>query len=209
MIVSKSEVDEVLKRGGKVLNTKMLFKRKYEIVDGVERFKKWKGRSADVGTGEIPGIDSSFSSFSPTVAFSVVRMMVVLTVDPRFSVESYDLSGAFLGTELRDRAVYVRLPAEAGEYVGRVLLLLKSVYGLKTSVREFVQQVSEQILSFTSPKTDKEIEARFNRLTVDHCIYRYDDALGRVMMLLHYVDDIVTVTTDRELREAFFDHIRK
>jgi hypothetical protein len=36
VIVSKSEVDEVLKRGGKVLNTKMLFKRKYEIADGVE-----------------------------------------------------------------------------------------------------------------------------------------------------------------------------
>ena len=28
VIVSKSEVDEVLKRGGKVLNTKMLFKSK-------------------------------------------------------------------------------------------------------------------------------------------------------------------------------------
>ena len=41
VIVSKSEIDEVLKSGGKVLNTKMLFKRKYEVVDGVERFKKW------------------------------------------------------------------------------------------------------------------------------------------------------------------------
>ncbi len=63
---------------------------------------------------------------------------MVLTVDPRFSVERYDLSGAFLGTDLRDRAVYVRLPAESGEYVVKVLLLLKSVYGLKTSGREFV-----------------------------------------------------------------------
>jgi hypothetical protein len=51
---------------------------------------------------------------------------VALTVDPRCSVESYDLSGAFLGRELRDRAVHVRLPAEAGEYAGKVLLLLKS-----------------------------------------------------------------------------------
>jgi len=86
------------------------------------------------------------------------------TVDPRFSVESYDLSGAFLETELRDRAVYVRLPAEAGEYAGKVLLLLKSVYGLKTSGREFVQQLSERILSFTMkvkcPKTGKEIEVK-------------------------------------------------
>jgi len=213
VIVSKSDVDEVLKSGGKVLNSKMLFKRKYEIVDGVEKFKKWKGRLAVVGTGEIPGIDSSFSSFSPTVAFSAVRMLVALTVDPRFSVESYDLSGAFLGTELRDRAVYVRLPAEAGEYAGKVLLLLKSVYGLKTSGREFVQQLSEQILGFTMkvvcPKTGKEVEAKFTRLAVDHCIYRYEDALGRVMLLLHYVDDIICATTDRELREVFFNHIRK
>ncbi len=47
-------MDEALKNGGKVLNTKMLFKRKYETVDGVERFKKLKGRLAVVGTGEIP-----------------------------------------------------------------------------------------------------------------------------------------------------------
>jgi hypothetical protein len=115
--------------------------------------------------------------------------------------------------ELRDRAVYVRLPAEAGEHAGKVLLLLKSVYGLKNSGRELVQQLSEQILSFTMkvkcPKTGREIEAKFTRLAVDHCIYQYEDAFGRVMMLLHYVDDIVAATTDRELREAFFDHTRK
>jgi hypothetical protein len=58
-----------------------------------------------VGTGEIPGIDSSFSSFSLTVAFSAVRMLVALTVDPRFSVESYDLSGAFLGRAERSGSI--------------------------------------------------------------------------------------------------------
>ena len=96
---------------------------------------------------------------------------MALTVDPWFSVESFDLSGAFLRTDFRDRAVYVRPPAEAGQYAGKVLLLLKSVYGLKTSGREFVQQLSEHILSFTirlkCPKTGKEIEARFTRLTID------------------------------------------
>jgi hypothetical protein len=69
-------VEEVLKNGDKLLYTKMLFKRNYVIVDGVERFKKWKGRLTVVGTGEIPCIDSSFRNFSPTVAFSGVRMLV-------------------------------------------------------------------------------------------------------------------------------------
>ena len=60
MIVSKSEIDEFLKSGGKVLNTKMLFKRKYEIVDGVERFKKWKGRAERPGS-ICPSCDTSTS----------------------------------------------------------------------------------------------------------------------------------------------------
>jgi hypothetical protein len=107
----------------------------------------------------------------------------------------------------------VRLPAEAGEYAGKVLLLLKSVYGLKTSGREFVQRLSEQILSFTvkvkCPKTGEEIAARFTRLAIDPCNYRYEDAMGRIMLILHYVDDIIAATTDRALREIFFHHIRK
>ena len=71
-----------------------------------------------------------------------------LTVDPRFSVESYDLSGEFLGTELRDRTVYIRLPKDAGVHAGNILLLKKSVYGLKTNGRDFITQLAEQILRF-------------------------------------------------------------
>ncbi len=38
VIFPKSEVDEIsLRNGGNVLNAKMLFKRKYEIVDDIER----------------------------------------------------------------------------------------------------------------------------------------------------------------------------
>jgi hypothetical protein len=83
--------------------------------------------------------------FSSTVTFSVVRLLISLTVDPRFSVESYDLSGAFLGTKLRDRVVYIRIPMDAGVHTGKILLLKKSVYGLKTSGRDFITQLAEQM----------------------------------------------------------------
>ena len=49
----------------------------------------------------------------------------------------------------------------------------------------------------------------FTRLAIDPCIYRYEDAMGRIMLILHYVNDIIAATTDRALREVFFDHIRK
>ena len=54
-----------------------------------------------------------------------------------------DLSGAFLGTELRDWAVYIRLPKDAGVHAGKILLLKKSVYVLKTSGRDFIHQLAE------------------------------------------------------------------
>lgn len=86
-----------------------------------------------------------YNTFSPTVAFSAVRLLISLTVDPRFSVESYDLNGVFLGTELRDRDVYIRIPKDDGIHAGKILLLKKSVYGLKTSGRDFITQLTEQI----------------------------------------------------------------
>ncbi len=66
---------------------------------------------------EREGWETVYSTFSPTVAFSDIRLLISLTVDPKYSVESYDLSGAFLGTELRDRSVYIRLPRDAGIHV--------------------------------------------------------------------------------------------
>jgi hypothetical protein len=105
--VTPAEVKQVTEKGLRILQCKMVYKRKYHI----------------------------------TVAFSAIRSLISLTVDPKYSVESYDLSGAFLGTELRDRAVYIRLPRDAGIHAGKILLLKKSVYGLKTSGRDFIAQL--------------------------------------------------------------------
>jgi hypothetical protein len=147
------------------------------------------------------------------VAFSPVRLLISLTVDPRFSVESYDLSGAFLGTELRDRAVYIRLPKDGGVHAGKILLLKKSVCGLKTSGRDFIAQLAEQILSFlvTSKcsKTGKSESFGFKRLLIDHCAFHYEDSEGNVMILLHYVDDLVIATTSLKIRDLFLTHINR
>jgi len=74
----------------------MVYKRKYSIgEDGKERFLKWKSRLVVVGSSasEREGWDT----FSPTVAFSAIRLLISLTVDPKFSVESYDLRWSFSG----------------------------------------------------------------------------------------------------------------
>ena len=49
----------------------------------------------------------------------------------------------------------------------------------------------------------------FKRLLIDHCVFRYEDGEGNVMFLLHYVDDLVIVTTSLKIRDLFLTHINK
>ena len=217
---SREEVDRLIKSGQNILRSRMIYKRKYSIVDGKERFLKWKGRLAVNGRGQEKGVDTVWDSFSPTVGFSAIRSMISVLCDPKYAVDSYDLSGAFLGTRLEDQAVYVRLPFDAGDYAHRVIRLTKAVYGVKNSGKLFMRQLGEEILKFeervmTESKNqngtvESQVDiARFERMRSDQCMYVYKDRLGRHMIFLSYVDDIILATTDKELRERFLSHLRK
>ncbi len=212
--VTPAEAKQVTEKGIRILQCKMVYKRKYTISeDGKERFLKWKSRLVVVGSSEREGWETVYITISSTVAFSTIRLLISLTVDPKFSVESYDLSGAFLGTDLRDRAVYIRIPKDARIHSGKVLLLKKSVYGLKTSGSDFINQIVEQILSFLvtgkCSKTGNTVSHGFKRLLIDHCVFRYEDGEGNVMILLYYVDDLVITTTSLKIRYLFLTHINK
>ena len=229
VLLSPKEVDDVIKTGGKILRSRMIYKRKYCISPTTkkEEFLKWKGRLAVNGAGQTEGVDTVWNTFSPTIGFSAIRSMIAIVCNPKYVTESFDLSGAFLGTKLEDQAVYVRLPPDAGEYGGRVLRLLRAVYGLKSSGASFMKQLGDEILKFEervttvvpdevsgrkgeSGKTRTRVEyCKFQRTLTDQCVYVYRDSLGREMLFLSYVDDIICATTDVDLRDRFFDHLRK
>ena len=231
VFASKGDVDEFLRSGGKVLNTKMVYKRKYEIDEnGVERFKKWKGRLSVVGTGELGGIDAPYKVFSPTIGFTAIRTMISMTCGAEYDTKSFDLSGAFLRSDLLDRCVYIKLPDDCGKDAGRYLRLTKSVYGLRTSNSDFNKQFVKTILGFekvSKTKTDtieverkgadgktvlvnKEVPRvyRFKQLKMDQCIFAYEDDDGNKMILGHYIDDLIISVTNPELRNEFLDHLR-
>ena len=201
-----------------VLRSKMVYKRKYEIspTDGKEYFLKWKARLAAVGCTQEPGVDTVWNTFSPTIGFTAIRTLIATMCNPKWYVDSYDLSGAFLGTRLEDQAVYMRLPPGAGEYSNKILRLTRSIYGLRGASKAFMKQLGSEVESFSEKVEYKDADgktkvecARFERLVTDQCMFRYKDARGREMIFASYVDDIICCTTDLELRERFFEHLRK
>ena len=206
VMLTEKEVQSVLKEGHKILRSRMIYKRKYakSPTTGKEHFLKWKGRLAVDGSGQTPGLDTTWSTFSPTVGFTAIRTLVASLCNPAFQVESYDLSGAFLGTKLEDQAVYVKLPPDAGVYANRVLRLKKAIYGTKASGASFMRQLSEQVLKFRHKDSSSGEEYGFKKLLADQCIFKYSDAKGNTMVFLSYVDDIVFAHNNVKLRDEFF-----
>ena len=58
-------------------------------------------------------------------------------------------------------------------------------------------------------KTGNSESFGFKRLLVDHCVFHYEDSVGNVMILLHYVDDLVIATTSLKIRDLFLAHINR
>ena len=150
ILQSRDAVDKLIREGVKILRSRMIYKRKYQHNQqtGRDEFLKWKGRLAVNGAGQEGGVDTVWNTFSPTVGFAAIRTTIAVLCNPRYSVESYDLSGAFLGTKLEDQALYVRLPADAGDYAHKVIRLTRAVYGVKSSGSAFMKQLGEKILQF-------------------------------------------------------------
>jgi hypothetical protein len=170
-----------------------------------EKFVKWKARLTIVVTTETEGVDCVYNTFSPTIGFTDIRVLISLMCDPKYDVGSYDLTGAFLSTDLKTRAVYCQFPSDAGEDedANKIVRLVKEVYGLKSSGISFIKQLRETISSFEYRGR------RFQNLKVDQCIYVFEDEDGSKMILAHYVDDIICGTTNYELRNQFFKHLRQ
>jgi len=205
--LSDQELQEIKRQGKKILNAKMVTKRKYEAVvgkDGIvrDRFLKWKGRLAGVGTSEVKGVDMPWSTFSPVIGLVAVRTVMSLMCREDFHVNAYDLSGAFLAADL-DRKVYMKMPAECGEDAGKVVQLTKAIYGLKTSSRDYVEAFSKKILEFEHEG------CKFERLYMDACIFRLVGKKGEEIILCHYVDDLIVGSNSIELREKLLTHIRE
>jgi hypothetical protein len=79
------ELDRI-KREHKILRSKLVYKRKYMTVtmpDGSvrEKFVKWKARLAIVGTSETEEVDCVYNTFSPTIGFTDIRVLISLMSD--------------------------------------------------------------------------------------------------------------------------------
>ena len=114
--------------GKPVITSKWVFKKKRGLSSKVEKYKARLVARVFMQEG---GVDYA-ETYSPTVRFESIRMMVAAAASGGLHMEQMDVTTAFLYATLEEE-VYLEIPEGrfAAEMSGKVLRLLKALYGLK------------------------------------------------------------------------------
>jgi transposase InsO family protein len=143
--------------GANVIGSKWVFKAKK---DSSGRVVRYKARLVAQGFSQVEGVDY-FDTFAPVAKLASSRAIIALANRMGWELHQVDVKGAYLNGELQpDEVLYMRHPPGFREdNTGRVLRLLKSLYGLKQAGRRWYQKFVSifNSLGFTQCKVDQAV----------------------------------------------------
>jgi histone deacetylase 1/2 len=178
---------DAVPEGANILDSVWAFKRK-RFPDG--RVRKLKARFCVRGDQQIEGVDF-FDTFAPVVAWSTVRLLLILSVILGLATKQVDYTLAFVQADLDDE-VYVRMP-KLFEQPGHVFKLKKSVYGLRQAPLNFFLSLKDGL------------EARgFVQSAYDPCLF-----VSETVICLCYVDDCLFFSKDSANIDAVIESLRR
>ena len=195
----KNETWELVKlpKGRKAIGCKWVFKIK-QNADG--SIAKYKARLVAKGFTQQHGIDFT-ETFAPVAKFNTIRILLAIFAIEGFNVKQMDVSTAFLHAEVEED-LYMKQP-EGFEIQGEdgstlVCKLKKSLYGLKQAGRNWNKTLDLYLKKYG-----------FIASKVDPCLYILRKENGSTIILVVYVDDILSFDNDSKLRDKFISDISK
>ena len=176
-----------LPKGRKAIGNKWVLKIKRNADGNIERYK---ARLVAKGYTQQEGIDYE-ETFSPVVRFTSIRLILAIVANMDLELHQMDVKTAFLNGEL-DEEIYMEQPVgfiKENEHE-KVCRLLKSIYGLKQSSRQWYIRFHNTIISND-----------FTMIDEDHCVYTKRNK-DKFVILSLYVDDILIAGNDKEFLKS-------
>eukprot|EP00873_Tetraselmis_striata_P044094 jgi/Tetstr1/464358/TSEL_009152.t1 len=159
--------------------SKWVFKVKYNADGSIARFK---ARLVVQGCRQRHGIDYA-ETFAPTVKFTTIRVLFAIAVQYGWNIHQVDVDTAFLYAPVEEE-IYMRPPPGYEQYDARgrpmVLRLLKSLYGLKQSPRNWHNTLHKFLVCYG-----------FQQLKSDPGAYVYWQGGQLICIMVVYVDDMI------------------
>jgi hypothetical protein len=154
--------------------------------------KKFKARYCCRGDLQ----EGTFDTFAPVVAWSTVRLFLVIAVTMGWITVSIDFSSAFVQASLKE-PVWIHVPQGYGSTTGSgvCLRLRKSIYGIKTAPKLWYEMLMDTLTSSAFGFTPSQ---------GDPCLLFAKD-----VMIIVYVDDVGIAAPTEEAADAFIQRLRE
>ena len=150
--------------------------------DEFGRVVRAKARLVARGFGQRAGIDF-FETFSPCPSVISIRLLAAIACALDWELWHYDVTQAFVQSTLEED-VYARLPKGCGSLSGRVVKLVRSLYGLKQSSRTWHHHLVRGMVGLG-----------FEQCETDPCMFRMVESSDVTMLVVVHVDDVFSIGT--------------
>ena len=131
--------EKAISEGAKIIDTVWALRRK-RYPDG--RVKKLKARLCARGFMQEQGVDYD-DTYSPVVAWSTVRLLLILSILQNYKTKQIDFTLAFVHAPL-DPGTYVEMP-RGFEFDGMIMELNKNLYGLCNAPANFFYHLKGEL----------------------------------------------------------------
>ena len=132
---------------------------------------------------------------------ATIRMVLALAAHYDHEIHQVDVKNAFLNSKFEDNeTIHMKLPpgVEITKEEGKVLKLLKPLYGLRQSARHWYSHLWRVLHEGLHMK----------RCEVDQvAFYRREE--GRLIIIVTHIDDLMIITSSMELMEEAKDMLKK
>lgn len=134
--------------------------------------------------------------YAPTVDVSSVRLLAAYACVMNLCLFHFDITQAFVRAELSE-TVFIRLPPGCGVLSGKVVQLIKSLYGLRQASRQWFGMLKKILLAL-----------KFEQCKADACVFRLIEEGKVAILLVFHVDDIFVVG-EKERIDRFGEDMNK